>query len=76
MWLTEIFNRLFPPPPLAPDPDLLQKQRDADRIGQTRLDHRRHDAIFGEGCVNVAEGRYLLQEDLDKLRSSLRNFDF
>ena len=67
MLLIDFFDRLFPPPPLAPYPDHSQKRWAVNRARST---------AFVIGCGNVAEGRYSLKEDLDKLRSSLRDFKF
>jgi hypothetical protein len=63
MWLTDIFNKLFPPPPLEPEPKQLKDKRESYRK------HRKCNAILGGR-------RYLTEEDIDELRESLRDYTF
>jgi hypothetical protein len=68
-WLIDIFNRLFPPPPLKPNPIELKKQRDYKRNHRNINARHKRDAMFGKDY-------YLTKSDIDELRESLRDYDF
>ncbi len=59
-WLIEIINRLFPLPPLAPNPKMLKKERELKRNKQ-----KHHMQM-----------RYIQKHELDDLRNSLSKYDF
>ena len=63
MWLVEIFNRLFPPPPLYIKSCDMEKE-----TGGNSNDVKCNDVE----CCNG----YIFKDDLDRMRSSLASFDF
>ena len=68
MWLTDIFNRLWPWPPIGPHPDELRREREA-KIAKFKIDseacYRRRKEMEAENGIERYDFSFKLM-DIDK----------